>query len=129
MASAVVAARAILVDAFDSAVHVASKVPKTMPRRCIRISRAGGLRGRDLDVPRLLVECFASTAENAPDDVQAEQDAYAAHDALAAASNAGPWAGVYATGWKGDAIADFADPGQPSHARFQFTGLLYLLNN
>ena len=48
-------------------------------------TRAGGGRTRDVDAPRLLVECFASTSEGAPDVAGAEQMAVDAYEALIAA--------------------------------------------
>lgn len=79
-------------------------------------------------MPRLLVECFASTAAGAPDVAGAEQLALDANDALRVAPSGGPWAGGWITGWDGNSLADYDDPGQLHHARWQFTGVLYLLN-
>ena len=126
--SAIAVARAILLQALPD-VKVASRVPSPIPPRFIRITRAGGNRYRALDEPRILVECFASTAKGAEDGVQAEKDAYTAFDALAYAANGGPWAGQWVSNWVGNTIADYPDPTQTAHARWQFTGTLYVLRN
>lgn len=96
-------------------------------RRRVRLTRAGGDRGSVIDTPRILVECFATTASGAPDIAQAEQDAYTIYDALADASNGGPWAGSYVSLWRGNTIADYPDPTQTKYARWQFLGDLYVL--
>lgn len=124
--SAVAAARAVLVAAAPG-VGVASQVPNPMPSRFIRVTRAGGGRSRQLDQPRILVECFASTVAGAPDGPAAEQMALTAYDALGNAASAGPWASGWITGWDGNTIADYPDPDQSRHARWQFSGSLYLL--
>ncbi|GAA1891848.1 hypothetical protein [Williamsia serinedens] len=124
--SVITVARSVLTSALP-AVKVSNTLPASLPARCIRISRAGGPRTRELDSPRLLVECFASTSKGAADGPQAEQDACDAYDALDAASNAGPWAGGWITGWDGNNLVEFPDPEQPSHARWQFTGSLFVL--
>ena len=124
--SVISAARAVLVAALPG-LEIVQTFPGTPARRAIRLTRAGGGRGRDLDRPRLIVECFAASAAGAPDGKQAEKDAYIAYDALRAAANGGPWAGAWITGWDGDNIVDFPDPDQTRHARWQFTGVLYLL--
>lgn len=131
MPSAVAATRAVVLAAIPGIV-VANRLPSTLPRRCVRVSRAGGPRGRDLDVPTMLVECYASTADKEPDGPQAEQDAYAVVDALRRAGSGGPWAGAWITGFggpngRGISVVDFEDLDQPSHARWQITGSLYLL--
>lgn len=128
MASSVAVAQAVLRAAPTLAgVKVASKAPNPIPRRFFRVTRAGGPRGRNLDTPRILVECFASTASGAGDGPQAELDAMAAYDALLGAANGGPWAGGWVTGWDGNNLADYDHPDFPSHSRWQFTGTLYLL--
>ena len=124
--SSIAAGRAVLLAALPG-VAVAPRVPNPIPPRFVRLTRAGGARTRDLDRPRLLVECFASTGEGAPDVAGAEQLALTAHDALRAASNGGPWAGGWITGWDGNTIADYPDPDQTQHSRWQFSGTLYLL--
>lgn len=124
--SSIAVARAVLTAALPG-VPVAARVPNPVPRTFIRLTRAGGARGRDLDAPRLLVECFASTGGGAPDVAGAEQLALAAHDALRLASNAGPWAGGWVTGWDGNTIADYPEPEQTKHSRWQFSGTMYLL--
>lgn len=124
--SAISAARAVLVAALPG-VKVSNQAPNPLTARYIRISRAGGPREWALDKALILVECFASSAAKAPDGQQAEQDAYTAADALRAASMGGPWAGGHITGWDQNNIVDFPDPDQSSHARWQFTGTLYLL--
>lgn len=124
--SAISAARAVLVAALPG-VKVSNQAPNPLTARYIRLSRAGGPREWALDKALILVECFASSAAKAPDGQQAEQDAYTAADALRAASMGGPWAGGHITGWDQNNIVDFPDPDQSSHARWQFTGTLYLL--
>ncbi|MFT4125080.1 MAG: hypothetical protein QM662_02465 [Gordonia sp. (in: high G+C Gram-positive bacteria)] len=124
--SVIAATRAVLVAALPD-VAVANQAPNPIPARFVRISRAGGPREWALDKALLLIECFASTAAKAPDGPQAEQDAYTAADALRAASFGGPWAGGHITGWAQDNVVEFPDPDQSSHARWQFTGTLYLL--
>jgi hypothetical protein len=124
--SAVAAARAVIVAGL-AGVPVSQTAPSPIPRRYVRVTRAGGGRRRELDVPRILVECFASTAAGAPDGQQAEQDAYTAVDALQAAADSGPWAGGWITCWETDTIVDFPDPDQAKHSRWQFSGMLYLL--
>lgn len=124
--SVISAARAVLVAALPG-VKVSNQAPNPLTARYIRISRAGGPREWALDKALILVECFASSAAKAPDGQQAEQDAYTAADALRAASMGGPWAGGHITGWDQNNIVDFPDPDQSSHARWQFTGTLYLL--
>lgn len=124
--SVISAARAVLVAALPS-VKVSNQAPNPLTARYIRLSRAGGPREWALDKALILVECFASTAAKAPDGQQAEQDAYTAADALQAASMGGPWAGGHITGWNQNNIVDFPDPDQSTHARWQFTGTLYLL--
>lgn len=127
-ASVIAAARGILVAALQG-VQVSTKEPnpQTMSGRYIRLTRAGGPRGRDIDRATLLVECFASTDARSPDGPQAEQDAYTLADALRLASSGGPWAGSYVSGWEQNSIVDFPDPDLSSHARWQFTGTLYVL--
>lgn len=124
--SVISAARAVLVAALPG-VKVSNQAPNPLTARYIRISRAGGPREWALDKALILVECFASSAAKAPDGQQAEQDAYTAADALRAASMGGPWAGGHITGWDQNNIVDFPDPDQSSHARWQFTGTLYML--
>ena len=124
--SSIAVARAVLIAALPG-VPVSPRVPNPVPPRFIRLTRAGGDRTRELDRPRLLVECFASTPAGAPDVAGAEQLALDAHDALRAASNAGPWAGAWITGWNGNTIADYPEPEQTKHSRWQFSGTLYLL--
>ncbi|GGF39121.1 hypothetical protein [Williamsia phyllosphaerae] len=124
--SVIAAARAVLVAALPG-VNVSYKIPEPLTQRFIRISRAGGPRGRDIDSPRIIVECYASTAAKAADGPRAELDAYAAADALRVAASGGPWAGGWITGWEQNNILDFPDPSQTQHARWQFTGTLYLL--
>ncbi|UZF57710.1 hypothetical protein LH935_06910 [Gordonia polyisoprenivorans] len=124
--SVISAARAVLVAALPG-VKVSNQAPNPVTARYIRLSRAGGPREWALDKALILVECFASSAAKAPDGQQAEQDAYTAADALRAASMGGPWAGGHITGWDQNNIVDFPDPDQSSHARWQFTGTLYLL--
>lgn len=124
--SVISAARAVLVAALPG-VKVSNQAPNPLTARYIRLSRAGGPREWALDKALILVECFASSAAKAPDGQQAEQDAYTAADALRAASMGGPWAGGHITGWDQNNIVDFPDPDQSSHARWQFTGTLYLL--
>lgn len=126
--SVISAARAVLVAALPS-VKVSNQAPNPLTARYIRLSRAGGPREWALDKALVLVECYASTAAKAPDGQQAEQDAYTAADALRAASMGGPWAGGHITGWDQNNIVDFPDPDQSSHARWQFTGTLYLLKS
>lgn len=123
--SAVAAAQEVVRAALPG-VWVGSKGSKVR-RRFIRITRAGGLRGRHIDEPRILVECFASTDEDVSDGFQAEQDAMTAADALMNAASGGPWAGGWVTGWDGNNLADYDHPDFPSHSRWQFTGTLYLL--
>ncbi|GAA2071657.1 hypothetical protein [Williamsia deligens] len=125
MTSVVAAGRAILVAALPG-VPVSQKVTST-PRRYVRLSRAGGDRGRTTDRPELLVECYASTDAGAPDGPQAERDVTTAYDALRDAAGGGPWAGGWVTKWEGNSIVDYDDPDQPKHARWQFTGTLFLL--
>lgn len=128
MASAVAAAQAVLRAAPRLAgVPIASKAPKPLVRRFIRVTRSGGPRGRHLDTPRILVECYASTATDTGDGPRAELDAMAAVDALMNAASGGPWAGGWVTGWDGNNLADYDHPDFPSHSRWQFTGTLYLL--
>ena len=124
--SVISTARAVLVAALPG-VKVSNQAPNPLTARYIRLSRAGGPREWALDKALILVECFASSAAKAPDGQQAEQDAYTAADALRAASMGGPWAGGHITGWDQNNIVDFPDPDQSSHARWQFTGTLYLL--
>lgn len=124
--SVITTARAVLVAALPG-VKVSNQAPNPVTARYIRLSRAGGPRDWALDKALILVECFASSAAKAPDGQQAEQDAYTAADALRAASMGGPWAGGHITGWDQNNIVDFPDPDQSSHARWQFTGTLYLL--
>lgn len=128
MGSIISAAKAILTPAYPSMVKIANQAPNPLPARFIRLSRVGGPREWALDRATLLVECFASTAAKAPDGQQAEQDVYTAVDALRAAASAGPWAGVHVTGWLQNNIADFPDPDLTTHARWQFTGTLFVLN-
>lgn len=117
-----------VVSAALPGVPVATKVPNPLPGRCVRVSRIGGYRRRELDAMRILVECYASTAAGGPDGPRAEADAYAAWDALRAAADGGPWADRYITGFDGDSLADFPDVDvQDSHARWQFSGTLYLI--
>lgn len=125
--SSIAVARAVLVAAFPG-MRVGPQVPNPVPAKCIRLTRAGGGRTRELDAPRMLVECFASTAAGAPDVAGAEQLALDAYDALRLSSNGGPWAGGYVTCWEGNSIADYPDPDQTKHSRWQFSGVLYLLN-
>ena len=124
--SSVAAARAVLTVALPG-VKVASQTPNPVPSQFVRIQRAGGGRSRELDQPRILVECFASTTAGAPDGPTAEQLALTAYDALQVAASAGPWASGWITGWEGNSIADYPDPDQTKHARWQFSGQLYLL--
>lgn len=124
--SSIAAARAVLVAALPG-VPVSPRVPNPMPPRIIRLTRAGGGRTRDVDAPRLLVECFASTSEGAPDVAGAEQMAVDAYEALRASSSGGPWAGGWITCWEGNSIADYPEPEQTRHSRWQFSGTLYLL--
>lgn len=124
--SVISAARAVLVAALPG-VKVSNQAPNPLTARYIRLSRAGGPREWALDKALILVECFASSAAKAPDGQQAEQDAYTAADALRDASMGGPWAGGHITGWDQNNIVDFPDPDQSTHARWQFTGTLYLL--
>lgn len=126
--SVVAAARAVLAAGLPG-VAVSQTIPNPIPARCVRLTRAGGPRGRELDRPRILVECFASTAAGAPDGPQAERDSYTADDALRLAESGGPWAGGWITSWDADTVVDFPHPDLPHHARWQFTGTLYLLNN
>ena len=127
--SVVSVVRAVLVAAFPSSVKVSNQAPNPLPGRYIRVSRVGGPREWALDKPMVLVECFAASSAKAPDGQQAEQDAYTAADALRASSMGGPWAGGHITGWDQNSIVDFPDPDQASHARWQFTGTLYLLKS
>lgn len=124
--SSVAVARAVLVAALPG-VKVAQSTPNPIPAKFVRITRRGGGRTRALDQPRILVECFATTAASAPDGLAAEQLALDAYDALRNAASAGPWAGGWVTGWDGNTIADYPDPDQTKHARWQFSGQLYLL--
>lgn len=124
--SSVAVARAILVAALPG-VKVAQSTPNPIPAQFIRVTRAGGGRSRELDQPRVLVECFATTTASAPDGPAAEQLALNSYDALRSAASAGPWAGGWVTGWEGNSIADYPDPDQTKHARWQFSGQLYLL--
>ena len=124
--SSIAAARAVLTPIFPG-VKIAPELPAPLPGKCIRLTRAGGGRTRELDAPRILVECFASTS-GARDIAGAEQMALDAYEALRLASNGGPWAGGWITGWDGNTIADYPDPEQIKHARWQFSGTLYLLN-
>lgn len=126
--SAIAVARAILTAALPD-MQVAPHAPNPLPRRFVRLTRAGGARTRELDRPRLLVECFASTVSSAPDVAGAEQLALDAYDALRRSPNGGPWAGGVVTLWDGNTIADYDDPDQSTHSRWQFAGTLYLLNN
>lgn len=96
-------------------------------RRRIRLTRGGGPREWALDMPRILAECYATTESGAPDGVQAEADALTLYDAFSASPTLGPWAGGWVTRWDGNTIADYPDPSQPTYARWQFTGDLYLL--
>ncbi|GAA1881983.1 hypothetical protein [Williamsia serinedens] len=129
MAGSVILASKLILKAALPGVQVDSKEPNpsAMPSRYIRLTRAGGPRGRDIDRATLLVECFASTAAKSPDGPQAEQDAYALADALRLASSGGPWAGSHVAGWEQNSIVDFPDPDLSTHARWQFTGTLYVL--
>lgn len=126
--SSLVAARAVLLAALPG-VPVAPVLPNPLPRKVIRLTRVGGDRTRELDRPRILVECFASTIEGAPDVAGAERLALDGYDALRLSSSIGPWAGRYVTCWEGNSVADYPDPALQRHARWQFTGTLYLLNN
>ena len=128
--SVIAAARAVLVAALSSTVTVSTKEPNPSAMgggRYVRLTRAGGPRGRDIDRATLLVECFAATAAKSADGPQAEQDAYVLADALRLASSGGPWAGSYIAGWEQNSIVDFPDPDLSTHARWQFTGTLYVL--
>ena len=122
--SSIAVARAVLLQL---GVPVSNTAPKALPAKFIRVARAGGARGRELDSPRILVECYASTTAGAPDAPAAEQLALNGHDALRSAASGGPWAGGWVTGWVCNTIADYPDLDQSRHARFQFTGDLYLL--
>lgn len=127
--SVIAAARAVLVAVLPNTVTVSTKEPNpsAMGGRYVRLTRAGGPRGRDIDRANLLVECFAATAAKSADGPQAEQDAYTLADALRLASSGGPWAGSYVAGWEQNSIVDFPDPDLSTHARWQFTGTLYVL--
>ena len=127
--SSLATARAILMSAFPG-VSVSQRLPNPLPRRCIRISRVGGRNTRELDEPLILVEVFASTTTGEPDAAQAELDASAVDAAMRAASDSPtPWAGRWVSMWEGGNIVDFPDPDETSHARWQLTGTLYLINN
>lgn len=126
--SVIAAARAVLVAAFPPAVKVSNQAPNPLPGRYVRLSRVGGPREWALDKAMILVECFASSSAKSPDGQQAEQDAYTAVDAFRSSPSGGPWAGGWITGWDQNNVVDFPDPDQSTHARWQFTGTLYLLN-
>lgn len=120
----VAAAQAIVRAALG--VPVSSNVTSA-PARFVRLTRSGGPREWAIDKVQVIVECYASTASGSPDSPQAERDALAAYDALSDASFAGPWAGRHISMWEGNSISDYPNPLYPKHARWQFTGALYVL--
>lgn len=97
-------------------------------QRMIRVDRVGGRRGREVDEARILVECFAATASGAPDGPRAEQDALAVYDALRL-SPGRAWGGGWVADFDGNSIVDYPDPTQSKYARWQFTGVLYIMLN
>ncbi|QMU19350.1 hypothetical protein [Gordonia rubripertincta] len=118
--SSLLAAQAILRAAFPG-VKVGAKVPNPRPDRFFRVDRVGGGRDRDIDHPRILVECWNKDAG------QAEQDALDAYDALAHSPNGGPWAGAHVTRWEGNNIAHLDDPDVTTQSRWQFFGVLHTI--
>lgn len=112
-------ARGVLVDAFPG-VQVGTKVPNPRPDRFLRIVRTGGRKGRVIDRPLLVVECWAA------DSVQAETDASRVHEMFRLAPNFGPWDGGWVASWDCLSIADFPDP-DVDQARFTVTGYLNII--
>ncbi|QDP43640.1 tail terminator [Gordonia phage PhorbesPhlower] len=106
-----------------------SSIVTSDPARFVRVTRIGGPRERFLDRARILVECYGSKPSGSPDTGWAENAATTLADAFQAASNGGPWAGLWVTDWAPDSLSDYANPDYPKHARFQFTGTLFVLRS
>ncbi|QHJ86349.1 tail terminator [Gordonia phage Kuwabara] len=125
MSTVTLAAQAIAKAALPG-VQVSSTVSNDPPR-FVRVTRIGGPRERSLDRARILVECYGSKTGGSPDTGWSETAADTLIDGFQHASNAGPWAGLWVTDWEPDSLADYPNPAYPKHARFQFTGTLFVL--
>lgn len=111
-APVVVVARRLLLPHFPG-IPIGPDAPADpWPTRFIRIDRGGGPRDWAIDRARVLVECWATTHQ------QAAADADLAYAALEQCAD------DRALYWEGGNIVRFNDPARRSHHRYQFTGTL-----
>ncbi len=120
-APAVKTARTILANAIPDTT-VVTKLPfPDYPAKMIRVSRAGGHRPNIVtDAPRLLIECWTKTVEDAET---------LANTAIAALQNSQGTTtdGVFSRGFENiEGPVDFPDPQISDHERWQFLGDLLL---